>query len=205
MIVGKKEDKKAEDILNEDVEAGAKAAAAAAEEVEAAENENAVPEDGVGIEQAAADIIAKMQQQEATITTLEDQVKRQMAEFDNFRKRTEREKTDMFDLGAIDVVKKLLPIVDNFERGFKTLPEGEETTGFAKGMEIVNKQMMMLLEELKVTPIEAIGNEFDPELHNAVQHVEKDDVGENIVVEEFEKGYKYKDTVIRHSMVIVAN
>ena len=126
--MGKKEDKKAEDILNEDVEAGAKAAAAAAEEVKAAENENAVPEDGVGIEQAAADIIAKMQQQEATITTLEDQVKRQMAEFDNFRKRTEREKTDMFDLGAIDVVKKLLPIVDNFERGFKTLPEGEETT-----------------------------------------------------------------------------
>ena len=203
--MGKKEDKKAEDILNEDVEAGAKAAAAAAEEVEAAENENAVPEDGVGIEQAAADIIAKMQQQEATITTLEDQVKRQMAEFDNFRKRTEREKTDMFYLGAIDVVKKLLPIVDNFERGFKTLPEGEETTGFAKGMEMVHKQMMKMLEELKVTPIEAIGNEFDPELHNAVQHVEKDDVGENIVVEEFEKGYKYKDTVIRHSMVIVAN
>ena len=203
--MGKKEDKKAEDILNEDVEAGAKAAAAAAEEVEAAENENAVPEDGVGIEQAAADIIAKMQQQEATITTLEDQVKRQMAEFDNFRKRTEREKTDMLDLGAIDVVKKLLPIVDNFERGFKTLPEGEETTGFAKGMEMVHKQMMKMLEELKVTPIEAIGNEFDPELHNAVQHVEKDDVGENIVVEEFEKGYKYKDTVIRHSMVIVAN
>ena len=203
--MGKKEDKKAEDILNEDVEAGAKAAAAAAEEVEAAENENAVPEDGVGIEQAAADIIAKMQQQEATITTLEDQVKRQMAEFDNFRKRTEREKTDMFDLGAIDVVKKLLPIVDNFERGFKTLPEGEETTGFAKGMEMVHKQMMKMLEELKVTPIKAIGNEFDPELHNAVQHVEKDDVGENIVVEEFEKGYKYKDTVIRHSMVIVAN
>lgn len=203
--MGKKEDKKAEDILNEDVEAGAKAAAAAAEGVEAAENENAVPEDGVGIEQAAADIIAKMQQQEATITTLEDQVKRQMAEFDNFRKRTEREKTDMFDLGAIDVVKKLLPIVDNFERGFKTLPEGEETTGFAKGMEMVHKQMMKMLEELKVTPIEAIGNEFDPELHNAVQHVEKDDVGENIVVEEFEKGYKYKDTVIRHSMVIVAN
>ena len=203
--MGKKEDKKAEDILNEDVEAGAKAAAAAAEEVEAAENENAVHEDGVGIEQAAADIIAKMQQQEATITTLEDQVKRQMAEFDNFRKRTEREKTDMFDLGAIDVVKKLLPIVDNFERGFKTLPEGEETTGFAKGMEMVHKQMMKMLEELKVTPIEAIGNEFDPELHNAVQHVDKDDVGENIVVEEFEKGYKYKDTVIRHSMVIVAN
>ena len=203
--MGKKEDKKAEDILNEDVEAGAKAAAAAAEEVKAAENENAVPEDGVGIEQAAADIIAKMQQQEATITTLEDQVKRQMAEFDNFRKRTEREKTDMFDLGAIDVVKKLLPIVDNFERGFKTLPEGEETTGFAKGMEMVHKQMMKMLEELKVTPIEAIGNEFDPKLHNAVQHVEKDDVGENIVVEEFEKGYKYKDTVIRHSMVIVAN
>lgn len=203
--MGKKEDKKAEDILNEDVEAGAKAAAAAAEEVEAAENENAVPEDGVGIEQAAADIIAKMQQQEATITTLEDQVKRQMAEFDNFRKRTEREKTDMFDLGAIDVVKKLLPIVDNFERGFKTLPEGEETTGFAKGMEMVHKQMMKMFEEIKVTPIEAIGNEFDPELHNAVQHVEKDDVGENIVVEEFEKGYKYKDTVIRHSMVIVAN
>ncbi|GAB6160323.1 nucleotide exchange factor GrpE [Howardella ureilytica] len=200
--MGKKEDKKSEDILGEDVEAGAKAAAAAAEE---ADKEDVIPEEGVGIEQAAEDIITKMQQQEATIVSLEDQVKRQMAEFDNFRKRTEREKADMFDFGAIDVVKKLLPIVDNFERGFKTLPEGEEKTGFATGMEMVYKQMMKMFDELKVTPIEAIGKEFDPELHNAVQHVEKDDVGENIVVEEFEKGYKYKDTVIRHSMVIVAN
>lgn len=147
----------------------------------------------------------KKDAKDALIEELQDKVKRQMAEFDNFRKRTEKEKSSMFEMGASDMIKKLLPIVDNFERGFKTLPEGEETTGFAKGMEMVHKQMMKMLEELKVTPIEAIGNEFDPELHNAVQHVEKDDVGENIVVEEFEKGYKYKDTVIRHSMVIVAN
>lgn len=203
--MGKKEDKKAEDILNEDVEAGAKAAAAAAEEVEAAENENAVPEDGVGIEQAAADIIAKMQQQEATITTLEDQVKRQMAEFDNFRKRTEREKTDMFDLGAIDVVKKLLPIVDNFERGFNSISEEERETPFAKGMDMVYKQTMKMLEDSDVKPIEALGMEFNPELHNAVMHVEDDSVGEGIIVEEFEKGYTYRETVIRHSMVKVAN
>ena len=203
--MGKKEDKKAEDILNEDVEAGAKAAAAAAEEVKAAENENAVPEDGVGIEQAAADIIAKMQQQEATITTLEDQVKRQMAEFDNFRKRTEREKTDMFDLGAIDVVKKLLPIVDNFERGFNSISEEERETPFAKGMDMVYKQTMKMLEDSDVKPIEALGMEFNPELHNAVMHVEDDSVGEGIIVEEFEKGYTYRETVIRHSMVKVAN
>ena len=204
MIVGKKEDKKAEDILNEDVGAGAKAEAAAAEEVEAAENENAVPEDGVGIEQAAADIIAKMQQQEATITTLEDQVKRQMAEFDNFRKRTEREKTDMFDLGAIDVVKKLLPIVDNFERSLAIENPSEEVANFLKGYEMIYKQIMTLLENQGVKVIEAEGKEFDPNFHQAVMTVSDENFKPGMVVEELQKGYMLKDRVIRASLVKVS-
>ena len=108
-------------------------------------------------------------------------------------------------MGASDILKKILPVVDNFERGFNTIPDGEEKTQFAVGMDMVYKQLLKMLEDNKVTPIEAVGKEFDPQFHNAVQHVEKDDVGENIVVEEFEKGYMYGDTVLRHSMVIVAN
>ena len=140
-----------------------------------------------------------------TIALMHDKLQRQMAEFDNFRKRTEKEKSEMFSMGASDILKKLLPVVDNFERGFNTIPDGEEKTQFAVGMDMVYKQLMKMLEDNKVTPIEAVGKEFDPQYHNAVQHVEKDDVGENIVVEEFEKGYMYGDTVLRHSMVIVAN
>lgn len=142
---------------------------------------------------------------DALIADLQDRVKRQMAEFDNYRKRTEKEKSAMFEMGASDVVKKLLPIVDNFERGFKSVSEEELETPFAKGMDMVYKQTMKMLEDISVKPIEAVGQEFNPELHNAVMHVEDDSVGENIIVEEFEKGYTYRDTVIRHSMVKVAN
>lgn len=128
-----------------------------------------------------------------------------MAEFDNFRKRTEKEKSSMFEMGASDMIKKLLPIVDNFERGFNSISEEERETPFAKGMDMVYKQTMKMLEDSDVKPIEALGMEFNPELHNAVMHVEDDSVGEGIIVEEFEKGYTYRETVIRHSMVKVAN
>ena len=128
-----------------------------------------------------------------------------MAEFDNFRKRSEKEKSMMFEMGASDVVKKLLPIVDNFERGFKSVSPEELETPFAKGMDMVYKQTMKMLDDMGVKPIEAVGLEFNLELHNAVMHVEDDSVGENIIVEEYEKGYTYHDTVIRHSTVVVAN
>ena len=139
------------------------------------------------------------------IDELNDKVKRQMAEFDNFRKRTEKEKSMMFEMGASDVIKKLLPVVDNFERGFKSVSEEELETPFAKGMDMVYKQLVKMLEDLQVKPIEAVGIEFNPDFHNAVMHIEDDSYGENVIVEEFEKGYIYRDSVIRQSMVKVAN
>ena len=147
----------------------------------------------------------KKDAKDALIEELQDKVKRQMAEFDNFRKRTEKEKSSMFEMGASDMIKKLLPIVDNFERGFNSISEEDRETPFAKGMDMVYKQTMKMLEDSDVKPIEALGMEFNPELHNAVMHVEDDSVGEGIIVEEFEKGYTYRETVIRHSMVKVAN
>ena len=142
---------------------------------------------------------------DAVIADLQDRVKRQMAEFDNFRKRTDKEKSAMFEMGASDVIKKLLPVVDNFERGFKSITDEEKETPFAEGMDMVYRQMIKMLEDLEVKPIEAVGLEFNPDLHNAVMHVEDESAGEGIIVEEFEKGYTYRDTVIRHSMVKVAN
>ncbi|WP_287386452.1 nucleotide exchange factor GrpE [Lachnospira sp.] len=139
------------------------------------------------------------------IAELSDRVQRQMAEFDNFRKRTEKEKSAMFEMGASDIIKKILPVIDNFERGFKSVSDEELETPFAKGMDMVYKQFLKLLEDADVKPIEAVGNEFNPDLHNAVMHVDDESVGENIIVEEFEKGYTYRDSVIRHSMVKVAN
>ena len=139
------------------------------------------------------------------IEELTDRVTRQMAEFDNFRKRTEKEKAAMYEIGAKSVVEKLLPIVDNFERGFTTVAEEDKEDSFVKGMEMVYKQIMTMFETIGVKPIEAVGQEFNPDLHNAVMHVEDDGVGENIIVEEFQKGYTYHDAVVRYSMVKVAN
>ena len=147
----------------------------------------------------------KKDKKDEQIEELTDKVKRQMAEFDNFRKRTEKEKAQMFEMGAKSIIEKLLPVVDNFERGIAALTEEEKGTGFADGMEKVYKQMMTMLEEAGVTPIEAEGKEFDPNLHNAVMHIEDENLGENIVAQEFQKGYMYRDTVVRHSMVQVAN
>lgn len=139
------------------------------------------------------------------IEELTDRVTRQMAEFDNFRKRTEKEKAAMYEIGAKSIIEKLLPVVDNFERGFLTVAEEDKEDSFVKGMEMVYKQIMTTFETLGVKPIEAVGKEFNPDLHNAVMHVEDETVGENIVVEEFQKGYTYRDSVVRHSMVKVAN
>ena len=139
---------------------------------------------------------------EQQIEDLTDRLKRSMAEFDNYRKRTEKEKSSMYIIGAKDIVEKMLPIVDNFERGLAQAPEDDP---FAEGMKMIYKQMMTAFDEMGVKPIEAVGKDFDPNLHNAVMHVEDESVGENIVVEEFQKGYTYMDFVVRHSMVKVAN
>ena len=138
----------------------------------------------------------------AQIDELTDKLKRNMAEFDNFRKRTDKEKASNYIIGAKDVIEKILPVVDSFERGLAAAPEDDS---FAEGMKLVYKQLVTALEDLGVEPIEAVGKEFDPNLHNAVMHVEDEEAGENIIVEEFQKGYTYKDTVVRHSMVKVAN
>ena len=132
-------------------------------------------------------------------------MQRQMAEFDNFRKRTEKEKSAMFEMGAKSVIEKILPTIDNFERGLAGIPEDKKSDPFVDGMDKVYRQMLSTLEGLGVKPIEAVGKEFDPNFHNAVMHVEEEEAGENIVVEEFQKGYTYHDTVVRHSMVKVAN
>ena len=139
------------------------------------------------------------------IDELEDRVKRQMAEFENFRKRTEKEKAAMFETGARSVIEKILPVVDNFERGLAAVPEEEKGSAFVEGMNKVYKQLLTELDNMGVKPIEAVGQEFDPNFHNAVMHVEDENLGENIVAEEFQKGYTYHDTVVRHSMVKVAN
>lgn len=147
----------------------------------------------------------KKDKKDEKIEELTDRVRRQMAEFDNFRKRTEKEKTQMFETGAKSIIEKILPVVDNFERGLAAVTEEEKGTPFVEGMEKIYKQMMTVLEEAGVKPIEAVGQEFDPNLHNAVMHVEDEEFGENIIAEEFQKGYTYRDSVVRHSMVKVAN
>lgn len=137
------------------------------------------------------------------IEELEDKVKRQLAEFENFRNRTEKEKAQMFDMGAKSVLEKILPVVDNFERGLATIPEDEKDKPFAEGMNMIYKQLMTEMENLGVQPIEAVGCEFDPNLHNAVMQVEMEGMESGQVAQELQKGYKYRDTVIRHSMVAV--
>lgn len=147
----------------------------------------------------------KKDKKDELIEELTDKYKRTFAEFDNFRKRSEKEKSAMYEVGAKDVIEKILPVVDNFERGFKAVSEEELATPFAEGMDKIYKQLLKTLEDLGVKEIEAEGNEFDPSLHNAVMHVEDEALGENIVAEVLQKGYMYRDSVVRHSMVKVAN
>lgn len=147
----------------------------------------------------------KKDKKDEKIEELNDRLLRNMAEFENFRNRSEKEKAAKFDMGAKNVVEKVLPIVDNFERGLAAVPEEEKDNAFVKGMEAVYKQFTTVLEEIGVTPIEAVGKEFDPNLHNAVMHDEDETKEANIISEEFQKGYMYKDSVVRHSMVKVVN
>lgn len=139
------------------------------------------------------------------IDELEDRVKRQMAEFDNFRKRTEKEKSAMFETGAKSVIEKILPVVDNFERGLASVPEEEKGKPFPEGMEMIYKQLMQELEKMDVKPIPAVGEEFNPNLHNAVMQVESEEYESGVIAQEFQKGYTYRDTVVRHSMVGVVS
>ena len=147
----------------------------------------------------------KKDKKDEMIEELNDKVKRQMAEFDNFRKRTEKEKTQMFDMGARTIVEKILPVIDNFERGFTTIEESDKEDAFVEGMDKVYKQLMTELDAVGVKPIECIGKEFDPEYHNAVMQVESEEFESGIVAQELLKGYMYKDTVVRHSMVAVVS
>ena len=147
----------------------------------------------------------KKDKKDEKIEELNDKVMRQMAEFDNFRKRSEKEKAQMFEVGAKSIIEKILPTIDNFERGMAQVPEELKDSSFVEGMDKIYKQLLSSLEEAGVTSIEAVGKEFDPNLHNAVMHIEDESLSENVVAEEFQKGYMYHETVIRHSMVKVAN
>ena len=171
-------------------EVAAKAAAMEAEVEEAFSDEN---------------LEGKPDKKDIAIADLTDRLKRSMAEFDNFRKRSEKEKATMFDMGARSVAEKLLPVVDNFERAMLATPSEGEGKAFADGIAMIYNQMTKTLEDLGVKPIDCVGKEFDPNLHNAVMHIEDESLGENVVAEELLKGYMYKDSVLRHSMVKVAN
>lgn len=147
----------------------------------------------------------KKDKKDEQIEELSDRLKRTMAEFENFRKRTDKEKEQMFEVGARSIVEKILPTVDNFERGLNAVSEEDKNSPFVEGMNMVYKQLLTSLEESGVKQIDALGKEFDPNLHNAVMHEENEELGENIVSEEFQKGYIYRETVVRYSMVKVAN
>ncbi|MCI7129711.1 MAG: nucleotide exchange factor GrpE [Lachnospiraceae bacterium] len=145
----------------------------------------------------------KKDKRDERIEELTDQVKRQMAEFENFRKRTDKEKTQMYEVGAKSIIEKILPVVDNFERGLAAVPEEQKNDAFVEGMDKIYKQMMTVFDELDVKPIEAVGKEFDPEYHNAVMQVESEEYESGVVAQELQKGYMYRDSVVRHSMVAV--
>lgn len=190
----------------ETAESDTEASEACAEETEEAESEADSDENNTDGEKKG--FFSKLKKgdkekaaMEEKIAGLEDRVKRQMAEFENFRKRTEKEKQTMFSMGERSVIEKMLPIVDNFERGLAAVPENEKDTPLASGMEMVYRQLVKQLEDLGVTPIEAVGQVFDPNFHNAVMQVESEEYPSGTVAQEFQKGYKYHDAVIRYSMV----
>ena len=193
--------------LKEDKE-GADGAQAAGDGAQAAEGQDGAGQEkdgaGAGTEDtpgAGGELPAAVKEK---IDALEDRVRRQMAEFDNYRKRTEREKEQRFSMGERSVIEKILPVVDNFERGLQANPEQDKGSALASGMEMIYKQLVKQLEDLGVKPIEAVGHEFDPNFHNAVMQVESEDLDTGIVAQEFQKGYLYHDSVLRHSMVGVA-
>ncbi|MBQ7925813.1 MAG: nucleotide exchange factor GrpE [Lachnospiraceae bacterium] len=196
----------AEEVYMEDAEADNEEVEADATETEAAEEAESSGEGKTGwAEKRAAKKQAKQKEEayKEQIAQLEDKVMRQMAEFENFRKRTEKEKQAMFETGAKSIIEKILPVVDNFERGFATVDPADEEDAFVDGMRKVYKQLMTELEKLEVKPIEAVGCEFDPNLHNAVMQAESDEYESGIIAQELLKGYTYRDSVVRHSMVSV--
>ena len=198
---------KKEDLKEEEMPADANETAEGqgTEEQEEAPAESGEDEAGSSQEKKGFFGKKKKDAKDTQIEDLTDRLKRTMAEFDNFRKRTDKEKASMYEVGARDVIEKILPVVDNFERGLGTIPEEAKETPFAEGMEKIYKQLMKTLDDMDVKAIEAVGKEFDPNIHNAVMHVDDEALGENMVAEEFQKGYTYRGTVIRHSMVKVAN
>lgn len=189
----------------------------AAEDIKVEENIEAQTEENA--EETVVETEEKKAQEENTTETpddgkdkkdlkieeLNDRLMRNMAEFENFRKRSEKEKSQMFEIGAKSIVEKILPIIDNFERGLGTITEAEKESAFVQGIEQIYKQFITALEEAGVKPIEAVGQEFNPDYHNAVMHGEDENYGENIISDEFQKGYMYKESVVRHSMVKVVN
>lgn len=211
-----KQEKSQEDMVKEAVEEAKKSAA---EAKEAETDTDETTETSEKVENEEADETAKdtekksgkklfgkkKDKKDEKIEELTDKLTRQMAEFDNFRKRSEKEKSQMYEIGAKDIIEKILPVVDNFERGLSSIPEEEKNAPFVEGMEKIYKQLMTTLESVGVKPIEAVGQEFNPDFHNAVMHVEDEGLGENIIAEEFQKGYMYRESVVRHSMVKVAN
>ena len=174
---------------------------------QAEETEESEAEDG---QEAPADekkgfFKKKKDKKDEQIEELNDKLKRQMAEFDNFRKRTEKEKTQMYDMGAKSIIEKILPVIDNFERGLAAVPEEQREDAFVVGMDKVYRQMLTELDASGVKPIEAVGQEFDPNFHNAVMQVESEEYDSGVVAQELQKGYMYKDSVVRHSMVAVVS
>ena len=208
-----KQEKSQEDMVKEAVEEAKKSAAETeSEEAEAEETEETSEEAGSGDAKEDTEkktgkklFSKKKDKKDEKIEELTDKLTRQMAEFDNFRKRTEKETSQMYEIGAKDIIEKILPVVDNFERGLDAVKEEDKEDPFVQGMEKVYKHLLTTLEGIEVKPIEAVGQPFDPNFHNAVMHVEDENFGENIVAEEFQKGYTYRDSVVRHSMVKVAN
>ena len=208
-----KKKKSQEDMVKEAVEEAKKEAEASKDEAEEAKTEEASEEQEAETEDQTEEKASKKffgkkdkkDKKDEKIEELTDRLTRQMAEFDNFRKRTEKEKSQMYEVGAKDIIEKILPVVDNFERGLDAVKEEEKENPFVQGMEKVYKHLVTTLEGIEVKPIEAVGQPFDPNFHNAVMHVEDENFGENIVAEEFQKGYTYRDSVVRHSMVKVAN
>jgi len=174
-----------------------------AEENEASEEETEENEESEEKPKKEGFFKKKKDKKDEQIEELNDKVRRQMAEFDNFRKRTEKEKSQMFDMGARTIIEKILPVVDNFERGFTTVEDSDKEDAFVQGMSQVYKQLMTELESIGVKPIEAVGQEFNPDFHNAVMQVESEEYESGIIAQELMKGYMYKDTVVRHSMVAV--
>lgn len=197
-VVAEEENTAAEENVSEAVEDENKAAEDSVEEASEGDDETKEKKSFFKKEK-------KKDKKDLLIEELTDKYKRTFAEFDNFRKRSEKEKSTMYEFGAKDIIEKILPVVDNFERGLASVPEEQKGEPFVEGMDKIYKQFMKVLEDVGVTPIEAVGKEFNPDFHNAVMHEENEEFGENTISEELQKGYMYKESVVRHSMVKVAN